>query len=102
MPRRSSRREEQVRETRAIYRPRRGAKLKDGPADWRWVEINREHLQEQYAGRWIAVAEERVVGAGVNLTTALRQAEKNGVREPFVTAFKKARHAEAAQVPHWL
>ncbi len=101
MPRKRSRPEE-VRETRAIYRPRRSAKLKAGPADWRWVETNREHLQQEYAGQWIAVAEERVVGAGVNLATALSQAKKKGVSEPFVAAFKKAQYAEAAEVPHWL
>ena len=102
MPRRSSRGEEQVGETRATYRPRRRLEPRAGPTEWRWVETNREHLQQQYAGRWIAVAEERVVGAGVNLATALRQAEKKGFSGPFVTAFKKAQHAEAAEVPHWL
>jgi hypothetical protein len=48
------------------------------------------------------VAGEQVVGAGINLATALRQAKKKGASEPFVTAFRKAEQRGAAEVPHWL
>jgi hypothetical protein len=68
-------------------------------ADWRWVEVNRERLEERYAGRWVAVDGERVVGAGVRLSTAMRQAKRAGIEHPFVTGFKKAEYRGAFEVP---
>jgi hypothetical protein len=102
MPDRPPHRKERVRETRAGYRPRRGLQSGAETAEWRWIQANRERLQEQYEGRWIAVVGERVVGAGINLATALRQAKKKGLSEPFVTAFKKAEHRGTTEVAHWL
>jgi hypothetical protein len=98
----SRRKEERVRETRASYRPKREQPSSSEATEWQWIEANRERLQEQYAGRWIAVADERVVGAGVKLSTAMRQAKRAGIEHPFVTAFKKAEHRGAVEVPHWL
>ena len=93
---------ERVRETRAAYRAG-GARSSDAVVtDWQWLEANRERLEERYAGRWIAVAGERVVGAGVKLPTAIRQAKKAGIEHPFVTAFRKAEYRGAIEVPHWL
>ena len=96
----------QVRETRAAYRAR---KVAAGPetttstlADWEWVRANRSWLEEEYAGRWIAVADLRVVGAGARLATALKQAKTQGVDHPLVTAFKAAKYRGMAEVPHWL
>jgi transposase InsO family protein len=95
-------RKERVKETRAAYRARRARPADAVVADWQWVEMNRERLEERYAGRWIAVAGERVVGAGVKLPTAIRQAKKAGIEHPFVTAFRKAEYRGAIEVPHWL
>jgi len=98
---RQRRREERVRETRAAYRAKGGHLSSTEAKEWLWIEANRERLQEQYAGRWIAVAGEQVVGAGINLATALRQAKKKGHSEPFITAFKRAEHRGSAEVAHW-
>ena len=94
-------RKERVKEARAAYQPGRTRLSDTAVAEWQWVEANRERLQQQYAGRWIAVAGERIVGAGMKLSTAMRQAKSAGVEHPFVTAFKKAEHRGASEVPHW-
>ena len=54
---------ERVRETRAAYRPGRARPSDAVVADCQWLEANRERLEERYAGRWVAVAGERIVGA---------------------------------------
>jgi hypothetical protein len=88
-----------VNETRAAYRAGRARPSDAVVADCRWVEANRERLEERYAGCWVAVAGERVVGAGVRLSTAMRQAKRAGIEHPFVTGFKKAEYRGAFEVP---
>ena len=92
-------RKKRVKETRAAYGA--GSARPSGAvvADWQWLEANRERLEERYAGRWVAVAGERVVGAGVNLSTTMRRAKRAGIECPFVAAFKKAEYRGAFEVP---
>jgi len=71
-------------------------------ADWQWVQAHRAQLEEQYAGRWIAVSNKKVAGAGIKLSTALKQAKLAGAVDPFVTAFKPTRFRKQPQVPQWL
>src|SRR3990172_7948179 len=98
-----------IREPRAVYeatkRPateRSTAELDTrGRADWNGVQANRVRLEKQYAGRWIAVAKKRVVGDGVRLASALRQAKAKGVDHPLAMAFRPARLRDAVVVPLW-
>ena len=95
----------QVHETRAAYRERPAARRspartsKHTVPEWEWIQANRSWLEEEYAGRWIAVADGRVVGAGVKLSTAMRKAAKQGYDHPLVTAFKAAKYRGMAEVP---
>ena len=88
-------------EPRAVYETQRRSAAKRTVLDWEWVEENRSWLEKQYAGRWIAVSKERIVGVGVKLSTAMKQAKKAGVPQPFVTAFKAAKYRGMAEVPLW-
>ncbi len=96
-----------IRELRSPYKVRRArlARARSSGARqpaWEWIRANRASLEQRYAGRWIAVSSGRIVGQGVKLATALRQARVAGVDHPFVTAFKAAKYRGAAEVPHWL
>lgn len=47
---------------------------------------NWTHLHPQYAGKWIALAEDEttVVGSGLSLKTAIKTAQKKGFLEPIL------------------
>ena len=100
-PRRKS-----IREPRAVYGTRQRVatqRMRKRPQpDWEWIRANRAWLEGQYAGRWIAVADAQVVGAGARLATALKQARTQGADHPFVIAFKAAKDRDAVEVAHWL
>ena len=94
------RRRRTVREPRPVYQaPARGPSKTKAIRNWEWVQANRSQLEEQYAGRWIAVADGRVVGTGRKLSTVMKQAARAGVTEPFVTAFRPARYRGLPEVP---
>lgn len=105
----SPKRQKRIREPRTMYETEqrlRAARSSVKPdkrvlLDWKWVQANRARLEKQYAGRWIAVSGQRIVGVGVKLSTAKRQAEKAGVPQPFVTAFKAAKYRGMVEVPLW-
>ena len=74
----------------------------DAYSQWLWVNENREGLAKEYAGRWIAVCDRRVVGVGISLATALKQAVKKGYMHPFVTGFVRRETQDIQRVAHWI
>lgn len=102
----NSPRRKNIREARAVYQTRqsrvagRSRMERAGRVqpDWQWVQANRARLEEQYAGRWIAVADAGIVGTGSRLATALKQAKAQGIDHPFVVAFKTAKYRDAVEV----
>ena len=70
--------------------------------DWEWIQKHHARLSEEYAGRWIAVAQREVVGEGVRLATALRRAKVRGYEHPLVMAFRPASLKDTVEVAHWL
>lgn len=104
------RRAKRVRDVRTQYEPGTSAKRPPSaatrspllPTDWLWVQAHRDELEDKYAGRWIAVSKKAVVGSGVRLSTALRQAQASGATDPFVTAFRPRRLRKMPVVPQWL
>lgn len=70
-------------------------------ADWGWLQVHWAELEREFAGRWIAVGDSRVVGTGVRLSTAMKQAAKRGHDHPLVVAFKSAKYRDAVEVAEW-
>lgn len=100
----AKRKERRVGEAQAAYGTNVGRRAQRRPnemAGWEWVEANEDSLEEQYADRWIAVADCRVVGSGVRLATALRQAKAKGYDHPFVTAFRPKQLQNAVIIGCW-
>jgi hypothetical protein len=59
-------------------------------ADFQWLQANQRRLEVEYAGKWIAVADGKVVGSGVRLTTAMKRAKANGYEQPLIHGFRPA------------
>ena len=70
--------------------------------DWEWVRKHHAELEQEYAGHWIAVSQQRVVGHGVRLATALKRAKASGVEHPLVLAFRPPRLRDAVYIRLWL
>ena len=50
-----------------------------------WVSRNLGHLTQEYPGRWIAVADDRVLCASQDLVHLMEQLREVEVERPFVT-----------------
>lgn len=99
----SRRHQKGTHEPRAPYKaPHKEAMSQSGQPDWEWIRENREQLAERYAGCWVAVSGGQVVGAGVRLATALKQARAHGIDHPFVTTIRPVKRQGTAEVAHWL
>ena len=101
--------QKRVGEARTPYKVKRAplpARFRKGAGststDWDWIRKHRSKLEVQFAGKWIAVADGRVVGTGVRVTTAMKQAAKQGYDHPLVMAFKSRRYRDAFEVAGWL
>jgi hypothetical protein len=95
----------QLREARVVYtadEETADSAARLAVADGDWVQANHARLERKYPGRWIAVHNRRVVGAGIRLSTALKQARAHGVEHPLVTAFRPARLQALPEVAQWL
>ena len=92
------------RETNAVSAPprRKQDRQEWNRAEWEWVRRNRRRLQDEYAGKWIAVANQEVVGSGKLLSTALRQARARGFNHPFVEAYRRKELRGLPEVAQWL
>ena len=86
-----------------VKRERLAARREEGStaADWDWLQTHWAELEREFSGRWIAVADSRVVGTGVRLSTAMKQAAKRGHDHPLVVAFKSAKYQDAVEVAGW-
>jgi len=58
-------------------------------AEMRWLAENRDFLWGNYAGKWIAVQNEGLVGAGDTAEEATKQALASGYDDPLVTGVRK-------------
>ena len=53
-----------------------------------WLSENRERLEREHPGKWIAVQDDRLVGIGDDLASVLEQARSQGIEHPLVTAVR--------------
>lgn len=54
-------------------------------AEREFERTNWEQLRREYAGRWVAIHRDRVVGDGDDMGAAVARAREAGVRDPYVT-----------------
>jgi hypothetical protein len=100
-----AKKERKVAEAKAAYalgRPIEPISNGVGDETWQWFLANESRLENEFAGQWIAVADCRVVGSGVRLTTAMRRARTNGYDHPLVHGFRPRHLQDKAIIGCWL
>jgi hypothetical protein len=53
-----------------------------------WLGKNREWLEENYPGKWIAIKGDELIAVGDTLDQVLNQAQEKGVEDPLVAGVK--------------
>jgi hypothetical protein len=104
----AKKKERRVAEAKAAYAPK--PDLQEEPrrpdaellADFDWLQENRGQLDELYQGRWIAIADRRVVGEGARLPTAVGRARKAGYQDPLVHKVRPRHLQNTLIVASWL
>jgi len=55
-----------------------------------WIGENRDFLEENYPGKWIAVKGRELIAVGDTLEDVLAEAKRKGVSEPLVGGVRRA------------
>lgn len=58
-------------------------------AERKWLIANRQQLEQDYPGRWIAVQGSELIAMGNSRDDVARKAVELGVEAPFITALRK-------------
>jgi hypothetical protein len=58
-------------------------------AEMRYLHENREFLEANHAGEWVALEGDRLLAVGKDLAAVRKEAAAKGVMNPLVTAVKR-------------
>jgi hypothetical protein len=67
-----------------------------------WLASNLESLEARYPGQWIAIKGEELVAVGDSLQYVMREAERQGKKDPLVLAIRRKDYQDTILIRTWL